>query len=84
MEAEKFNWLAFLFNSSYYAGKGNVKKGLIFSLFAWMPLFWIPIGIYCGKKANQELTSNSFSWPMAISVGAVQVVVGLIAFSLKK
>lgn len=80
-----FNWLAFLFNSAYYAGKGKVKKGVMFALFAWLPIFMIPIGIYCGLKANNELEAQEFNWKNAIGVAAFQVVVGFVLLSgLKK
>lgn len=79
-----FNWLAFLFNSAYYAGKGKVKKGVIFALFAWLPIFMIPIGFYCGFKANSELTEETFSWKNALLVVAFQAVVGFVFLSAFK
>lgn len=80
MNNSGFNWRALLFNSVYYAGKGKFTKGLIFSLFAWLPLFAIPIGVYCGLKANNELTQSQFDWKKAIIVAVVQFSIAIVFF----
>lgn len=84
MNTSGFNWLAFFFNTAYYAGKGRATKGFVLALFAWLPIFMIPIAIYCGVKANKEIDSSEFSWKHAIGVGLFQLFVGMIMFSILK
>lgn len=79
-----FNWLAFFFNSTYYSGKGNLKKGFLLASFAWFPLFMIPIAIYSGVKANKEIENDNFNWMYAIGTGVFQVVFGLVIVSILK
>lgn len=79
-----FNWLAFLFTTAYYGGKGKVTKGLVMALFAWFPPFLVIIGIYCGFKANKEIDNEGFDWPKAIGVSVFQMVIGSIMFNIFK
>lgn len=63
----------------------HVKSYLInkFSLFAWLPLFAIPIGVYCDLKANNKLTQSQFDWKKAIIVAVVQFSIAIVFFKLK-
>lgn len=79
-----FNWWAFFFNSMYYGGKGKLQKGLIMALFAWLPIFTIIIGVYCGKKANEELNEEGFDWKKAVGVFVFQLVVGILMLKVLK
>lgn len=79
-----FNWWALFFNTVYYGGKGKVKKALLMALFAWLPIFTVPIGIYCGFKANKEIDNDGFDWPKAIGVGVFQMFIGVMILSILK
>jgi hypothetical protein len=50
---KKFNWLAFLFASAYYAGYGKIGKGLVFALAGTVPLAALVANIYAGVKATR-------------------------------
>jgi len=62
-----FNFKAFFFSATYYAGNGRFKKGLLLAILGFIPITMIFTGIYAGKKANKDLESDSpFNWKMAI------------------
>ena len=70
-----FNWLAFLFSASYYSGNGKMKKGLLLALIGFFPLTQIGVSIYCGRKANMELSQDAFSWPKAIVMFVIHAAI---------
>lgn len=82
--SKEFNWMAFWASSVYYAGKGRYKKGLILAMINFIPLTMLITGIYCGKKANEELTQKNFNWGVAIGVGVFQFVWSTFIFSVFK
>lgn len=82
-ENKSFNWTAFFCSACYYAGKGKFQKGAILALLNFMPITWILTGIYCGKKANTELTQGNFNWGPAIAVGLIQTAICTFVLSLK-
>ncbi|CAM8635325.1 hypothetical protein MCEMSE6_01559 [Oxalobacteraceae bacterium] len=65
---KNFNWKAFFFTVSYFAGFGNFKKALVFMLIGFHPLLILIVGIYGGKTANRDLPVENFkfSWVPAI------------------
>ncbi|MDX9756656.1 MAG: hypothetical protein A2329_01175 [Sulfurimonas sp. RIFOXYB2_FULL_37_5] len=67
-EKKGWSWLGFLFAPFYYAGYGDMKKGLIFALISGFPLFAIFICIYGGLKAKKELPIGEvdFKWSNAV------------------
>lgn len=69
-EKTGFNFLAFLFNSAYFAGKGNVKVGIILAVVGFFPLTNLFLSApYAGFKANKYFSSaDTFSWGRAIAV----------------
>ena len=74
----KFNWIAFLFNgAAYYAGYGNIKKGLIMAVIGFLPLTVFFVNLYGGFKANSELPvkQQPFDWARAIMVSMFHVVI---------
>ena len=66
MENKKgWSWMGFLFAPYYYAGYGQLKKGLVLAVISGiMPLVMIAVGIYGGLKARQELPIKEieFNW----------------------
>lgn len=66
MENKKgWNWIGFLFAPHYYAGYGQLKKGLLLAVISGiMPLIAIAVGIYGGLKARKELPIKEveFNW----------------------
>lgn len=66
MENKKgWSWMGFLFAPYYYAGYGQLKKGLVLAVISGiMPLVMIAVGIYGGLKACQELPIKEveFNW----------------------
>ena len=81
-EKHKFNWLALLFSSAYYGGKGKITKGLVFAIIGFIPLTQIIVGIYAGKNANKELSDNQFSWGKAILVFACHALITALSFEI--
>lgn len=66
MENKKgWSWIGFLFAPHYYAGYGQLKKGLLLAVISGiMPLTAITVGIYGGLKARKELPIKEveFNW----------------------
>jgi hypothetical protein len=63
-----FSWMGFLFGPHYYAGYGDIKKGIIFAILSGtLPLIAIFVHIFTGVKANKELPVKQvlFKWPNA-------------------
>ena len=72
-EKKGWIWLGFFFAPLYYAGYGNMGKGLGFAAIGAFPLFGLFIGIYGGLKAKKELPVGEveFNWK---NVGIALVV----------
>jgi hypothetical protein len=73
-----FSWMGFLCGPHYYAGYGNLKKGIILALLCFMPLTALGVSIHCGLKANAELPvgRGEFNWKnVAITVALIVVMV---------
>jgi len=77
-EKKGWSWLGFFFAPYYYAGYGDLKKGIIFALLAGIPFVALIVGVYGGLKAREELPikKQDFNWK---NVG-IAVVVYFIAF----
>lgn len=56
MEEKKgWSWLGFFFAPYYYAGYGNLPKGLVLAVISGIvPLFAIVVGVYGGLKAKKS------------------------------
>jgi hypothetical protein len=80
----KFNWIALLFGSVYYAGYGKLTKAVICALISFIPLIQIPVNIYLGKKANSELPVGKvpFKWMIAIPFTIVFSIYNYIVITL--
>jgi hypothetical protein len=78
-----FNWMGFLFAPYYYAGYGNIQKGIILAVISFIPLTQIIVGIYAGKKANQELPvgKQEFDWKKATPVIILHLVIVAVVLS---
>jgi len=76
-EKKGWSWLGFFFAPYYYAGYGDLKRGLIFAVLYAIPFIALAIGIYGGLKAKKELPikQQEFQWK---NVG-IAVVVNFIA-----
>lgn len=85
-EKKGFNFLAFLFNSAYFAGKGNVKAGIIMALVGFFPVTNLfLVAPYAGFKANKYFSSeDTFSWGRAIGVFIFHVAITISAFNFLK
>jgi hypothetical protein len=54
-EKKGWSWLGFLFAPHYYAGYGQLGKGIVFAIISGFPPFAILVGIFGGLKAKKEL-----------------------------
>jgi hypothetical protein len=83
MENKKgWSWMGFLFAPHYYAGYGQLKKGLVLAVISGiMPLVMIAVGIYGGLKASQELPIKEieFNWKNVAFTIATVIVVSFIS-----
>ena len=63
-EKKGWSWLGFFFAPLYYAGYGNIKKGVIYAIIGAFPLFGLIIAIIAGKNARKELPigKQKFKW----------------------
>lgn len=81
-----YNWFALLSGGGpYYAGYGNVTKGIILAVIAGiLPILAIIVAIYGGAKANKELPVRKvpFQWSKFALVLAIQSVVSIIIVSV--
>ena len=82
----KFNWIAFLFGSIYYAGYGKLNKAVICAIISFLPIIQIPVNIYLGKKANSELPVGKvpFKWMIAIPIAIVFTIYNFVIFNIIK
>jgi len=79
-----WSWLGFFFAPYYYAGYGNLQKGLILAVVSGlMPLFAIFVGVYGGLKAKKELPigNQEFNWKNVGIAVVVLVIVSLISMT---
>lgn len=79
VEAKKgFSWMGLLFGGAYYAGYGQLVKGIIMAVISFIPLTAIPVNIYAGLKAKKQLPvgGQSFNWGAAVGVFLIPVVLG--------
>lgn len=77
MEEKKgWSWLGFLFAQHYYAGYGDLKKGVIYAILGGFPLFAIIIAILCGKNATNDLPigKKEFNWVNVAITVAITIV----------
>jgi len=77
-EKKGFSWMGLLFGGAYYAGYGQLVKGIIMAVISFIPLTAIPVNIYAGLKARKQLPvgSQSFNWGAAVGVFIIPVVLG--------
>lgn len=82
MEEKKgWSWMGFLFAPYYYAGYGNLNKGLVLAVISGlMPLFAIVVCVYGGIKAKEELPigETEFNWK---NVGIALVVISVVSIT---
>lgn len=77
-----WSWLGFLFAPHYYAGYGQLKKGLLLAVISGiMPLVAVAVGIYGGLKARQELPIKEveFNWKNVAFTVITMIIVSLIS-----
>lgn len=83
MENKKgWSWMGFLFAPHYYAGYGQLKKGLVLAVISGiMPLVMIAVGIYGGLKARQELPIEEveFNWKNVAFTIVTVIVISVIS-----
>jgi len=72
-EKKGWSWLGFFFAPYYYAGYGELQKGIILAVISGIPLLGLLAGVYGGLKAKQELPikQQPFNWK---NVGIAAVV----------
>ncbi|MCJ2165230.1 MULTISPECIES: hypothetical protein [unclassified Pseudodesulfovibrio] len=90
-EKKGFSWMGLLFGGAYYAGYGELGKGIIMG--AITGLFLVPglfVHLFAGIKGKKDLPvgKQPFDWPKAICVAFVHAVVymatlGIIAIIVK-
>ncbi len=64
---DKFNWRAFLFPAAYFAGRGEIKKGIFLALLGSVPVVFFIVPFWAGFKAK-NIQGSGFNWPKAIGV----------------
>lgn len=76
-----FNIMGLFFSSAYYAGYGNIGKGVMLALIGFTPLTLIGVGIYAGMNANKELPVGrvNFDWPKAIGISVLHSIIQFVA-----
>jgi len=81
-EKKRWSWLGFLFAQHYYAGYGELKKGIFYAILGGFPLFAIIIAIMCGMNAKKDLPigKQDFKW---VNV-ALTVVITIVSSVLLK
>lgn len=86
MENKKgWSWIGFLFAPHYYAGYGQLKKGLLLAVISGiMPLVAVAVGIYGGLKARKELPIKevAFNWKNVAFTSITLIVVSLISLTV--
>lgn len=80
---QSWSWLGFFFAPYYYAGYGNLQKGLILAVISGLPLLAIFIGVYGGLKAKKELPigNKEFNWKNVGITVVVSIIVSLISMT---
>jgi uncharacterized membrane-anchored protein YitT (DUF2179 family) len=84
-EKKGFNWLALFFAPYYYAGYGQLNKGIVLAVISGiLPIFAILVGIYGGLKANKELPigEKEFNWKNVVITIITLLVVSIISMTL--
>jgi len=78
-EKKGWSWLGFFFAPHYYAGYGDVKKGVIYALIGAFPLFGLIIAIISGRNARKELPigKQDFNWKNVVLTVCLTVASGL-------
>lgn len=63
-EKKGWSWLGFLFTPYYYAGYGNLKKGITYAIVGAFPLFGLIIAVIGGinAKKNLPIGKQKFKW----------------------
>jgi len=80
-----FNWIALCVGGAYYAGYGNLKKGLTMAIAAGLlPTFAIFMHIYMGFNANKVLPVKQvkFQWKFLGAALAAQTIAVMIFFAV--
>lgn len=80
-----WSWMGFLFAPHYYAGYGQLKKGLVLAVISGiMPLVAIAVGVYGGLKARKELPIKEieFNWKNVAFTVITMIVVSLISMTV--
>ncbi len=82
-EKKGWSWLGFFFAPYYYAGYGDLQKGIIFAVLAGIPFVALIVGIYGGLKAKQELPikQQNFQWKN-VGIAVVINFIVLVAIQL--
>ena len=79
-EKKGWSWLGFFFAPHYYAGYGEVKKGIIYAIIGAFPSFGLIIGIIAGRSARKDLPigKQDFKWANVGITVAVNIVFAII------
>lgn len=78
-----FNIWAFLFSGPYYAGKGQLKKGLLFSVLSALPFLYVVMPFFGGFRANKEISNPDFNWKKALLAGVLNAIVWTLMIIMK-
>lgn len=84
-QKEGFNWLALFFAPHYYAGYGQLNKGIAFAVISGiLPILAIVVGVYGGMKANRELSINQseFNWKNVVITIVTMLIVSVISITI--
>jgi len=84
-EKKGWSWFGFLFAPHYYAGYGQLNKGIILAVVSGLiPLLAIAVGVYGGLKAKQELPIGNvkYNWKNAGVTIAIVIIVSIVSMTL--
>jgi hypothetical protein len=88
---KKWSWKGFFFNAYYYAGKGELKKGIVLAIIAGFAmlgniftLLGLGVAVYGGLKAREELNlENKFNWKNVIIASVANFIALFLALIIK-
>ena len=81
--AKKFNILAFFFAPGYYAGRGEIKKGIIYAILGSIPVVFVISPFVAAIKAK-SMKETSFHWGKAIGATLLHLFLVLVVLTALK
>ena len=80
---KKFNILAFFFAPGYYAGRGEIKKGIMYAILGSIPVVFLISPFVAAIKAK-NLEGTSFNWGKALGATVFHLFLVLVVLTALK